>query len=110
MYKTENNHEEVFITELYDNKKYQELTEEILNSNIADGDVKRFLVSAASRFIDFNYYKIAQYYYNLKDEEIKTFFKKLNLVLVDDNDAIENGYVKLTKSIIENKEHYIKEK
>ena len=33
-----------------------------------------------------------------------------NLVIVDDNDAIENGYIKLTKGLVENLSKYIKEK
>lgn len=109
LYKTENTHEEVDLTECYDINRYSQLIEDIVNSDL-DDEYKRFLKFAATRFVDLNYSKIAQYYYNLEDNKIKDWFKKLNLVLVDDKNAIENGYVKLTKSIVDNLEHYIKEK
>lgn len=106
MFKTENNHEEVHLIECFNTDKYSQLIEDIVSSDLSD-EWKNFFKLAATRFIDLNYNKIAQLYYNEQDADIKNWFKMLNLVLVDDKDAIENGYIKLTSTIIKNLDKYI---
>lgn len=109
LYKTEDKNEEVYITDCYDVSKYVSLVEDIVN-NCDDEEVSKFLIRAATRFIDINYSKVAQYYYNLEEGPIKELFRKLNLVIVDDIDAIESGYVKLSKKIIDNIDKYVRVK
>ena len=110
LYKTANENKEVDIVECFNIDRYQHLVEDIKNENISDNDLNTFLLLAATRFIDINYNNVAQYYYNLKPGKVKELFKKLNLVIVDDKDAIESGYVKLSKNIIDNLHKFIKEK
>ena len=109
MFITENENKDLTASELYDISRYQTLIEELNSSNL-NPELVKFFKLAATRFIDLNYYDIAQYYYNLTDDSATEWFKKLNLVIVDDNDAIENGYIKLTKGLVDNLSKYIKEK
>lgn len=109
MFITEDDKKEVSVSELYDIVKYQALIEELNNSDLPQELIKFFKL-AATRFIDLNYYEIAQYYYSLEDESVREWFKKLNLVIVDDKNAIENGYIKLTKGLVDNLSKYIKER
>ena len=53
---------------------------------------------AASRHIVFNYAKIADYYAHA-DKEMQELMEQSALVILDIDDAIANGYVKLSKDI-----------
>ena len=53
---------------------------------------------AASRHIVFNYAKIADYYAH-SNEEMQELMEQSALVILDIDDAIANGYVKLSKDI-----------
>lgn len=70
--------------------EYQELIDKINKSNVSETQ-KEFLRLAATRFIRFNYAKIADYYCST-DDEMKDLIEKLHLVVVDKDSAIENGY------------------
>ena len=83
--------------ELVDYTKYAKLVKEIRDSNVGD-DEKKFLVTAASRHIVFNYAKIADYYAHATPE-MQNLMEKSALVIIDFNDAIMNGYVELSKEI-----------
>lgn len=85
------------IYELYDIRKYQELMNHINNSNVSDED-KTFLKLAATRHIVFNYAKIADYYAHA-GAELQKLMEESALVIIDIDDAIANGYVKLSKNI-----------
>lgn len=108
LFKTENKFEDKHISECYNKDRYEYLVEDIKAAKL-DKDIEQFLLLAATRFIDINYNNVAQYYYSLEPGIIKDLFKKLNLVIVDDKDAIENGYVKLSKKITDNLSEFIKE-
>lgn len=82
---------------LYDDRKYKELLQEIHSSNVSE-EQKNFLRLAAARHIVFNYSKIADYYAH-SDKEMQELMEKSALVIIDFNDAIANGYVKLSKNI-----------
>lgn len=82
---------------LFDDRKYKELLQEIHESNVSD-EQKAFLKLAATRHIVFNYSKIADYYAHA-DKEMQELMEKSALVIIDFNDAIANGYVKLSKNI-----------
>lgn len=87
----------VDIMDLIDDEKTNELIREIKDSNVSD-DEKNFLIKAAYRHLVFNYSKIADYYSNAS-EEMQILMEKSALVIIDMDDAIANGYVKLTKVV-----------
>ena len=91
------NRKKPHISELLDHAKYSRLLSNINNSTVSD-DEKKFLKLAASRHIVFNYAKIADYYAHA-NEEMQELMEQSALVILDINDAIANGYVKLSKDI-----------
>lgn len=84
--------------ELIDTRKYSELVSEIKASAITD-EQKEFLINAATRHIVFRYDKIADYYAH-QDKTMQELMEKSALVIIDFEDAIANGYVKLNKELI----------
>ena len=85
------------IGELCNITKYSELMANIKNSNVSDEE-KAFLIKAASRHIVFNYAKIADYYAHATPE-MQRLMEQSALIIIDINDAIANGYVKLSTEI-----------
>ena len=85
------------VWELYDKTKYNELVRNIAISDIQD-DIKEFLMFAATRHIVFNYAKIADYYAHA-DVEVQRLMEQSALVIIDVDDAIANGYMRLSKNI-----------
>lgn len=82
---------------LVDDRKYFELVNEICKSSLPEEE-KEFLKKAATRHYGFDYAKIADYYAHA-DKEMQELMEKSALVIIDINDAIANGYVKLSKTI-----------
>lgn len=85
------------ILELMNTTKYGKLISHI-NSSAVTEDEKKFLRFAASRHIIFNYSKIADYYAHATPE-MQRLMEESALVIIDIDDAIANGYVKLSKQI-----------
>lgn len=85
------------IWELCDKTKYNELIRNIALSDIPN-EVKEFLMFAATRHIVFNYAKIADYYAHA-DADIQRLMEQSALVIIDVDDAIANGYMRLSKNI-----------
>lgn len=85
------------IMELCNNTKTNKLMQEIRNSNITDEE-KDFLIKAAQRHLVFNYSKIADYYAH-SNREMQELMEKSALVIIDIEDAIANGYVKLSSKL-----------
>ena len=85
------------IMELCNDTKTVKLINEIKNSNVTDEE-KEFLIKAARRHQVFNYSKIADYYAH-SNKEMQELMEKSALVIIDIDDAIANGYVKLSKNI-----------
>lgn len=83
--------------ELVDTTVYTRLIRDINQSDVSV-DVKEFLKVCATRHIVFNYSKIADYYAH-SDKEIQKLMEESALVIIDVDDAIANGYVKLSKNI-----------
>lgn len=83
--------------ECYDVKKYNELIKNINASNVTDEE-KEFLRVAATRHIVFTYSKVADYYAHAS-KEMQELMEQSALVIIDIDDAIANGYVKLSKNI-----------
>jgi hypothetical protein len=80
-------------SELYNLGKYNELMDKINASNLSD-EKKLFLQLAATRHIEFNYGKIAEFYSH-EDKEAQELMEDNALVIIDYNKAIELGFVKL---------------
>lgn len=85
------------ITGLADIRKYSKLLYEINTAEIPEEE-KTFLRLAASRHIVFNYSLIADYYAH-SDKQAQELMEKSALVILDIEDALANGYVKLSKDI-----------
>ena len=85
------------IYQLYDSRKYSELLNRIEQSNVPEEE-KMFLRLAASRHIVFNYSRVADYYAHSK-KEMQELMEDSALVIIDIDDAIAKGYVKLSKNI-----------
>lgn len=85
------------INELLDDKKYNELVNEIEKSNLPKPE-KDFLIASASRHIVFNYAKIANFYAH-SSKECQELMENNALVIIDFNKAIESGLVDLTNKL-----------
>lgn len=85
------------IEDLIDDKKSNTLSGMILMSSVTETE-KEFLLKACTRHYRFNYSKIADYYAHASIE-MQKLMEELALVIIDFNDAIENGYTKLSDSI-----------
>jgi hypothetical protein len=87
------------IKDLYDTTKAIELDAEIQNSELPE-EIKTFLTLASKRHVIFDYGQIAEYYSHAP-KEVQELMEKSALVIIDYNQAIENGYVTLTEKLKE---------
>jgi len=85
------------LEELTSIQKYGKFIARINNSSVSEEE-KKFLRLAATRHIIFNYAKIADYYAHAS-KEMQELMEESALVIIDIDDAIANGYVKLSKDI-----------
>ena len=92
------------ILELCDKSKTHRRIKEIENSSLPQ-DEKDFLIEAAKRHTVFNYEKIADFYSH-SSREMQNLMEKSALVIIDFQQAIEMGYIKLSKEI---KKQYLEE-
>lgn len=83
------------ITALCNYQKYAKLVADINKSNLPEEE-KQFLRLAASRHIVFNYALIADYYAH-SNKEMQDLMERSALVIIDIEDAVDNGYVQLSK-------------
>lgn len=88
----------VDLSQCFDLQKTNELINEINDSNVSPEE-KEFLIEAAKRHSVFNYKNIAEYYASKATPEMQNLMEKSALVLIDFEDAIKYGFVKLTKEI-----------
>lgn len=89
--------EQVDITDLTCDAKYKELIDGINKSGLPE-EQKSFLRFAACRHIAFDFHKIAEYYAGA-DNEMQGLMEQSALVIIDFDDAIKNGYVKLSATL-----------
>lgn len=82
------------LSECVNLEKYESLIDEINKSN-ASPEEKTFLKLAATRHIRFSYDKIADYYAH-SSKDIQKLFENSALVIIDIDDAIAQGYVRLS--------------
>lgn len=85
------------ISDLVDCGKEKELVEEIDHADIPH-DIKEFLKIAAARHNVFNYRNIAEFYCH-QTPEVQRLMEKSALVIIDVDDAIANGYVRLSSTL-----------
>ena len=85
--------------QLCNKTKYTELLANINMSTVPE-DVKEFLRLGAARHLVFDYSKIADYYAH-SDAEVQKLMEESALVIIDLEDAIANGYVRLTQRMQE---------
>ena len=85
------------ISELFNDIKYKQLLSNIAKANIPEEE-KEFLKLAATRHIVFNYSKIADYYAH-QSKEMQELMEESALVLIDMDDAISKGYVRLSENL-----------
>ena len=87
------------LTALANTEKYSKLIYNINNSGVSEEE-KKFLRFAACRHIEFNYTMIADYYAHATPE-MQELMEQSALVILDIDDAIANGFIKLTKELTE---------
>lgn len=87
------------VDQLYCDSDYRLLVEQIDESEAPDY-VKEFLRLAASRHVVFNFAKIADYYAHAS-APIQQLMERQALVIIDFDQAVEYGYVKLHEGIKE---------
>lgn len=85
------------VVELFDNAKTNQFLNNIRNANISDEE-KDFLRLAAYRHVKFRYDRIAEYYAHAS-KEMQELMEESALVIIDIDDAIANGYVKLSEKL-----------
>lgn len=86
-------------SDMLDSEKADYLIEEIEASSVTDEE-KAFLIQAARRHNVFNYRNIAEYYAHAS-AEMQALMEKSALVIIDVDDAIANGYAKLSGDIMD---------
>ena len=89
---------EVEIADCFDNNKYMNLVDKIQQAEISIQE-KEFLLMAATRHIVFKYNKIADYYASKASPKMQELMEESALVIIDFEDAIKNGYAKLSEEI-----------
>ena len=81
------------VADLFDGTKTAELVAEIKQANVPQ-EVRAFLIEAAHRHTRFRYDRIAEFYAHATPE-VQRLFESSALVIVDFNDAIKRGCVRL---------------
>lgn len=84
---------------LVDTSKADELTKAIDDAKLPK-DVTQFLKQAATRHYKFDYASIAEYYAHA-DKKVQKLFEDSALVIIDFDDAIKDGYVKLSDRLLQ---------
>lgn len=79
------------IEALTDKEKFEKLVEKIEQADISDRK-KEFLKVTAYRHIVFDYEEIAEFYAH-EDEEMQELMEELTLVIIDYEQAVEQGFV-----------------
>ena len=91
--------EAVTLADLTQETKYSELIAEINSSGLPE-EQKAFLRFAACRHIVFDFHNIAEYYAGAS-KEMQQLMENSALVIIDFDDAIKNGYAKLSSTLDE---------
>ena len=65
-----------------------------------DESLKEILKIRASFFTDFNFQKIADYFYK-ENKEVQDVFKDLGLVILAPKEALKRGFIELSENVFE---------
>jgi hypothetical protein len=85
------------VDQLYDQTRTHQLIQAIDQANLAP-EIRDFLTAAARRHTVFDYHNIAEYYCHA-GPELQQLMEQSALVIIDFNQAIESGYVRLTEDL-----------
>ena len=85
------------IEDLYDDEKTNDLINEIKQAKLSE-EIERFLIKAAERHTAFDFQKIADFYAKT-DKKTQHLMERSALVIIDLNQAIEEGFVTLSENI-----------
>lgn len=88
------------VSSLADGSKFQELLKEIMATQGLSDDERGFLLQAAQRHVVYDYQAIAEFYAHAS-APVQRLMEKSALVIIDFKQAIEGGFVKLTKDLSE---------
>lgn len=91
------------VSDLIDESKTIELQDEIEAHAELPADVRDFLLAAAERHTVFNFRRIAEFYAHA-DAPTQRLMEKSALVIIDFNQAIERGFVRLSEDMMEQAE------
>ena len=86
------------VSELVDKTKADELSAEIDMAKDIPEEVRAFLKVAAMRHLVFDYRNIAEFYAHA-DAKTQRLMERSALVIIDYDDAVKNGFVKLSKTL-----------
>ena len=89
--------EQPAVEELLDRSKAEELIAQIVEAGL-DTDIESFLIDAAERHVEFSFEKIANYYAHAS-EDVQKLIEKSALVIIDYDQAISDGFVRLREDI-----------
>ena len=87
------------LADMYDDAKCRKLLSDIDSSDLHESE-KTFLRAAAYRHVVFNFQEIANYYAH-SDADVQQLFEDSALVIVDLQDAIRNGWTRLSNLLDE---------
>ena len=87
------------LAELYDTGRYEELLDVIDSKDLPD-ELDRFMRLAAQRHVIFDYENIAEYFAHA-DPKTQGLMEILTLVIVDYEQAIEQGFVNFAEEVTE---------
>lgn len=76
---------------------YELLCQEIARDSSLTMEQRRLLTLLATRFLQFKYEKLADYY-TITDANMQKWLEKLRCVIVDTDSAIQNGYISYKKN------------
>lgn len=85
--------------DMLDASKADSLIEEIEGAEGISDKERQFLIQAARRHNVFNYRNIAEYYAHATPE-MQRLMERSALVIIDVDDAIANGYARLSEDIM----------
>lgn len=85
--------------DMLDSKKADELIKRIEDADGITDEERAFLIQAARRHNVFNYRNIAEYYCHASPQ-MQFLMEESALVIIDVDDAIANGYARLSEDIV----------
>jgi uncharacterized protein (DUF2164 family) len=88
------------IFELADTEKTKALVSKIEELKVPN-ELKEILKLRASFFTDFNFDKIADYFYNQQNEDVKNVMKSLGMVIIAPKESLNLGFAQMHQEIFD---------